>query len=201
MQKLKGKYGDEEVLVCRTSQASKVEDMFIPARPDLYKNLARQSSYIKRCEAEYNPLYLQLVSYVIASNLTGDLFFVSRRKAGDERLVGKWSFFGGHINPCDLGLDTVMNAAVRELNEEVDCEVYGKLKFRGTVRDDNGPTSEHIGMVFQAYVGKAAIKETTALEGQWMTKAELFQHYNDFEAWAQYIIDALYAEMTEKKEA
>ena len=80
MQKLREKYGDEEVLVCRSSQASNIEDKFIPARADLYKNLARQSSYIKRCDAEYNPIYLQLVSYVVVSNLTGELFFVSRRK-------------------------------------------------------------------------------------------------------------------------
>lgn len=201
LEKLRKKYGDEEVLVCHKTSAFDVKDKFSVAKKDVYTNLARTGRFIKRYDAEYNPVYLQLIGYVVVTDLSENLFFVSRRKAGEERLKGKWSFFGGHTNPCDMGLDTVMNAAIRELNEEVDCDVCGPLQYRGLVRDDLGPTPEHLGVVFQASVNKATIKETNNLEGRWMNKKELFSHYQDFEAWGQYIIDHIYEEHTSQKYA
>ena len=200
LEKLRKKYGDEEVLVCHKTSAFDVKDKFSVAKKDVYTNLARTGRFIKRYDAEYNPVYLQLIGYVVITDLSENLFFVSRRKAGEERLKGKWSFFGGHTNPCDMGLDTVMNAAIRELNEEVDCDVCGPLQYRGLVRDDLGPTPEHLGVVFQASVNKATIKETNNLEGKWMNKKELFTHYKDFEAWGQYIIDHIYEEHTSLSE-
>lgn len=192
--KLREKYGDEEVLVCRNAVCSGIGDRFTTPREETYRNVARQSSFIRRCDAEYNPLFLQLISYIVVTNRSGQKFFVSRRKGGDERLRDTLAFFGGHINPCDMGKDTVMNAAIRELNEEVKCDMPDTLEYMGFVRDNGSPTSEHVGIVFQARVKKATIRETDNLEGEWMTKKDLFSHYNDFESWGRYILDYLYEE-------
>lgn len=195
MKHLKEKYGSEEVLVCRTPQAADVPDLFSAMSGNYYKELARISRYVKRCDAEYNLIYLQLIAYVVVNSLDGTKFYVARRIGGDKRLAGKWSFFGGHINPCDMGIDTVLNAAQRELHEETDCRVEGELQYMGMVRDDCGPTPEHLGIVFVARTNDVTIKETDKLEGQWMTRKELFAHYNDFENWGRYIIDYLYEEI------
>lgn len=201
MKQLREKYGDEEVLVCQTSQASNVADRFTTPKKDVYTKLARTGKFIKRCDAEYNPVFLQLIGYVVVTDFTGENYFVSRRKQGEERLQGKWSFFGGHVDPSDMGIDTVLNAALRELGEEVDFGTCDTMKYCGLVRDDGGPTPEHLGVVFQAYVDYATIKEEDNLEGKWMTKKELFAHYNDFEAWGQYIIDHIYESMINEKHA
>ena len=200
MKMLREKYGDEEVLVCETPKAAKVPDRFTTRNKSLYPELARQGRFIKRCDAEYNPIFLQLIGYIVVCDPEEEKFFVARRIGGESRLAGKWSFFGGHTNPCDMGVDTVMNGAMRELNEEVDCSlVDDTLQYMGMVRDDTGPTPEHLGVVFKARTMDAAVKETDNLEGVWMTRKDLFSHYNDFEAWGRYVIDYLYEEMMRKK--
>lgn len=196
LKKLREKYGDEEVLVCQTSLTKKIPDRFSPWGKTIYSDFARLGWFIRRSDAEYNLTFMQLVGYVVVCDADEENFFVSQRISGDERLKGQYSFFGGHVSPCDMGPDTVLNAATRELDEEL----YGmllddELQFMGMVRDNAGPTSEHLGVVFKAHAMSAQVKETDKLKGIWMSKSELFSHYNDFEAWGRYIIDYLYEEM------
>ena len=200
--KLKDKYHDEQVFVVPFDTVAHIKDKFTPAKSDIqslnqYDNLGR---FILRYDAEYNPAFQQLIPYVLIMNKTGDKYYVSKRIAGDTRLLQSYSLgFGGHINPCDNGTSIILNALRRELNEEVEIKpIKDSIEFVGYVRDLTSDTSEHLGFVFAAKASSVKIKEKNVLKGFWMTKEELIENYFNFEGWARHIIDFLY-ESSEKK--
>lgn len=197
---LKKKYGEEEVLVFTRDLASKFHDMFTPKkfRTEYYplQNISKHVKYIKRYDAEYNYAVMQLISYILIVNHDNTKIFVSKRIAGDKRLKGTLSFFGGHINPCDMSSDIAFTAANRELNEEVRFQRCKNTltEYMGVVRDDSGNTSEHLGVVFYAFVNWAKVREVANLEGTWMNFDQLINNYGYFENWARYIIDYIFVQ-------
>lgn len=202
--KLKKKYPNEQVLVVPYSDISEsVPDGFAPGNmidPCSFGN----SRFVMRHDAEYNDALIQIIPYVVVTNSKHSKVYVSKRIAGDERLKAKWSFFGGHINPCDSGKrGYVLNAAMRELNEELDIRIKkgSALKELGTVRDIISHTKEHIGIVHEAVAVSARIREKDNLEGKWMSIEELTTRYNEFESWARHIIDWIFVENRKRKEA
>ena len=155
-----------------------------------------QGRFIMRHDAEYNRDFFQLIPYVLVLNSKGDKVYAARRIGGDKRLIGKWSFFGGHINPCDQDgeRNIVENAAIRELGEELHYTPLkdSKLTLHGSVQDMASETAEHLGFVYAVNVSRARVRETDNLEGKWMTFSEMINNYSDFEGWAKFIIDYLF---------
>lgn len=152
--------------------------------------------FIFRYDAEYDDSILQLIPYTVIFNKNADKVYVGKRIAGDTRLVHQYSIgFGGHINPVDakssLG-SIILDAAERELNEEVNLINRQKLEWQGYVRDITSNTSEHIGFVFTVKCSRAKIKEKDSLEGEWMTIDDMVKKYSSFERWSQYIIDSMF---------
>ena len=191
--KLKEKYKDEQVFVVPFDSVKHIKDKFTPSDDsikslDLYDNMGR---YILRYDAEYNPSFQQLIPYVLITDKTGEKYYVSKRIAGDSRLLQNLSLgFGGHINPCDGHAAVILNALYRELNEEVAIDmVKDSVEFLGYVRDLTSTTPDHLGFVFTVKANYVKIKEDNVLEGFWMTKKELIDNYFHFEGWAKYIID------------
>ena len=193
---LKKKYGEEEVLVIQFDNLSKVEDGLVPAKR--YLQYDALGYFIRRYDAEGTPAHQQVIPYAIVSNIDETEFFVAKRIDGESRLAGKMSLgFGGHINPCDIGLgdSTIFNGLLRELDEEIDLVTDGKFNFIGTLRDMNSATNDHFGLAFMVHaIDKDAtiIKETDKLIGEWMTKEELYNNYFKFEGWSKILIDYLY---------
>lgn len=192
---LKKKYGEEMVFVVPFNRVEHIEDHFTPSIKtidslDIYDTLG---NYVLRYDAEGNSSMQQLIPYSLIKNKEGK-FFVSKRIAGDERLVESYSLgFGGHIDSSDGAQSVIIKGLRRELNEEVNLRNYHEdLKLIGTVRDLNGPTPEHTGFVFILTVDDADIKENDKLVGSWMTFDELVEHFFQFESWSKYIIDYYY---------
>ena len=116
--KLKYKYKDEQVLVVKERETTLIPDGFNTLISKQTFNLFQTSQlFVYRYDAEYNNVFVQLIPYVVIKNLQGNMLWVTERIAGEERLQGKFSIgCGGHVNVQDMSDNTIMKAALRELN-------------------------------------------------------------------------------------
>ena len=186
---LAAKYGYEQIYVMPFSSLTEVPDRFSSIVP---KKIARGGLYMRRSDAEYNMSVVQPIPYILVVNSDEDKIYVTKRIAGEERLKDSLSLgCGGHVNPCDAGANLLINAALREMNEELELELINKLKIIGTVRDLRSPTAEHLGVVMIAKSDNVSIKESKNLEGQWMSFLDLVANYSKFESWARILIDEM----------
>ena len=193
---LKNKYKDEQVLTVPVSVVSNVPDGFCYRVSQPTKRIFKTAhTFVYRYDAEYNYSLVQLIPYVIVTNITQDNLFITQRIGGEERLISELSLgCGGHVNPEDFSQDTMYKAAVREMAEELDIKLTEntKLEVYGTVRDLMSSTKEHLGLVYLAVADKVKVKEKDTLRGQWMSMSDLVTDYYKFESWARHIIDHLF---------
>jgi len=200
--KLKKKYKDEQVLVIRETETVMVPDGFssVISKQTLNMIYAAQL-FVYRYDAEYNNALVQLIPYVVIKNTQDNMFWITERIAGEERLQGKLSIgCGGHVNVQDISSNTIMTAAKRELNEELDIKLEDSLKVFGTVRDINSNTKEHLGFVYLATAAEVQVKEKDTLRGQWMDINALVNNYSKFESWGRMIIDHLFVNYKKRHE-
>lgn len=189
---LQKKYRDEQVYVVPFKKVAHIPDKYNSLTSIDFKD---GGMLILRSDAEYNPAMIQLIPYIIVMNKAHDKVYVTKRIAGEERLRDSLALgCGGHINPCDYGKDIVMNAALREMNEELNIHLAKntELKTVGTVRDFESKTNEHLGIVMVATAGSVSVKEKESLKGFWMSFGDLKRDYDKFESWAQHIIDYIF---------
>ena len=197
--KLKDKYQSEQVYVVPSMDLRDVEDKF---QPGVAKTNFRNGKFVFRYDAEYNNALQQIIPYILVLNTDNTKVYVTKRIAGEERLRDSLALgCGGHINPCDAGGDLVINAAYREMNEELNVQKKDDAGFDivGTVRDLSSATNEHFGIVLKMVATDVSVNETESLEGFWMTKEQLFDNYEKFESWARHIIDYLFEQKNKKE--
>ena len=190
------KYPTEQVFVVPYAQTKKIPDKFTLAQniKMSIRDWEAKGSFVLRHDAEYNSALQQLIPYILVVNSRNTDVFVTKRIAGDSRLAGSYALgCGGHINPVDAG-DVITNAAIREMNEELDIKISGSssLSFVGYVRDLASETNDHLGLVFIIRADEVAVKETENLEGVWMDFGDLVAKHGRFESWARHIIDYMY---------
>lgn len=190
-EKLKKQYGSEQVFVVPWSSIS-IPDRFTPIKKI---PLLAHGTFIKRYDAEYSKVFLQPIPYVIIVSTDGNKYYTTKRLAGDSRFKNLLSLgCSGHISPEDNGIDIVINAALREMNEEL-CFPNGQqpdgssLMVKGTLRDLSAETHEHFGIVFVYYTDEVKVKETETLEGTWYSMYELANRYDQFESWGKIMIE------------
>lgn len=189
---LKNKYGNEQVLVTLRFSTSDIPDGFTQGQK--YNNIFQTANkFIYRYDAEYNLAVVQLIPYTLVTNTAEDKLFVTERIAGEERLQQKLSLgSGGHVNPEDFSDDTLLTAAVRELNEELEISLKEKPVRYGTVRDFNSTTDDHLGLVFVVHSDNVQVKEKDILKGQWFNMSDLVDNFYKLESWAKLIADHLF---------
>ena len=195
--KLKKKYGDEQVYVVPSADMENIPDKY-NGTVDVKLNTTN-GRFIPRYDAEYDNSFQQIIPYIIVTNKAHDKIFVTRRKAGEERLQDSFALgCGGHINLEDIRCGHDYShifgcGADRELHEELEI-IPKNIVFQtiGTVRGLSSKTSDHLGVVLLVQVDSAKVKETDKLEGKWMSVLELADNYSKFENWAKYIIDHLF---------
>jgi len=197
--KLKKKYGSEQVLVAKASDVSSVPDGYTnhkELKRDTTENVWNSWQFVYRYDAEYNFALTQLIPYVVVTDSEEKKLYTTERISGDERLQKQFQLgAGGHVNPCDVsGRDTILIAARRELNEELNIVLQKDtdIEWFGTVRDLSSPTREHLGLVYLAHGKNVSVREKNTLRGQWMDVSELVINYEKFESWGRYIIDYLF---------
>lgn len=185
------KYGRERVL-CIESKYLNLPEGF--SKIDI--NL-ENAYFVERFKAEYNPLFKQIIPYIIVKYKTK--YYVTKRLkgSGESRLVGLVACPGGHINPIDSNADDiVVEALKRELKEELNIESYmiERIKYEGIIYSNADLVSQdHLGLVYTVILNTDNIEigEPKSLVGEWMSKKKLSQLYDEMENWYRIIFDAI----------
>lgn len=164
-------------------------------------DLCLSGSIEKRSLAEGNQFLLQIVSYTLILNPQKRKIFIAKRISGDERLKNSFCLgFGGHVSledfsiPAEYSSDPIMNAAIRELREELNIKNKTlNIEHLGFTRDLTSSTNEHLGVIFVLTTGSASIKETDKLTGFWISYDKLKEeYYGKLESWSKHILDYIY---------
>ncbi len=191
---LKARYGNEQVLVIPAS-ALQGHSMGIVKGFDLTELLG-QSCYLPRWQAEHNPSWRQLVSYIVLRQ--GHQVFVTQRlqSQGESRLHSLYSVgVGGHINQQD-GAQPV-NGCQRELAEEMTLDWTVPLSPPQAMINDlsNGVSRDHLGLLFLIDIppGKRAqVRERDKMRGELLPLDTVCEQlYDRLESWSQLVVDFL----------
>lgn len=200
-QELKEKYGDATVMVVpqqlveKNLQAPFVAAAACPTIKDaniimsLRNYMTKHAVPMLRYLAETDASVKQIVAYVILRDRQGRIF-LTRRKDGDERLVGRASIgTGGHID----GGEAFATGMYRELKEEVgltpDDVLYNQ--FSGYIYDPSDDVGKvHVGFVYLATVqdpARVSIQEKEKLIGEWVDYDTLKTIYEngELESWSE----------------
>lgn len=204
---LTAKYGNEEALCIKTNflpayiktglvaaKEAKADGM---ATYESAVELTRMAEFVPRAYCEYNPLYKQIIPYVIAFSPDKRIFMMQRIE-GEDRLVGKVSIgIGGHINRIDdVDAGKIIQVAMqRELDEEVDIKTKGSyLKFRAFLYDPTDTVGQdHLGLVFSLHLvdNEISIREVDKLTGSLITLEELATKLDVMENWSSMVCEGL----------
>lgn len=188
----------EKVLCIYTPEESR----FKPSHQILRMN-DNSFVWIERELCESDPLFKQIIPYVIIYDTTNDKFLAYRRKTGDKRLQGKYSIgIGGHINEDDCEdtlTSTIISGIVRELTEELGYDKTSILNgikpwdyFRGFIYDPSNDVGKvHVGFIFllPAYLDPEKFNfETDEHVFELKSPAELIEIEN-LETWSEIFLD------------
>lgn len=167
------------------------------------------TSYRPRSEVENDPSCKQLIPYVLFCHDDGagreTIFQYSRGMKQDEsRLRGRRSVgIGGHIAIRDCpanGMGIAYSEGMaRELAEEVAIETPYREQCVGLINDDETAVGRvHLGIVHIVDVQRPAVvaKEGEIVDGCFRPVHELLLHLDDFEAWSQICLRALFGDAT-----
>jgi len=161
----------------------------------LHAAVARHGAYLDRPIAECDPLYKQLIPYVVVRD-GRKVFLMERTNAGaDARLHGKASIgVGGHLNPVDEGEDALMAGLRREWDEELEADWEPAFQLIGLLNDDSNPVGAvHLGVVFtvDAAGRPVAVREHDKLTGSFVGPDALVANWDRLETWSQLVAEAL----------
>lgn len=150
--------------------------------------------FLPREHMETNPLYKQIIPYLIFKH--EDRYFLMQRKAkaSEQRLKNKYTLgIGGHIRQEDMTSDDIFAWARREFDEEVAYTGSLTITPLGLLNDDSNEVGKvHIGLILLVEGENAEIAVKSELEsGQLLTLQECEAYYDAMETWSQLIFDYL----------
>ncbi len=163
--------------------------------------------FMPRSQVEENPVYKQLIPYVLMSYQDKYLSYVRGKRAGEARLVGNRSIgIGGHINPIDADnsslfaylYDNYLTAVKREVAEEVSVETSHTDSIVALLNDESNEVgSVHLGIVHHWVLNAPSVskREQMITQMAFMTPAELQEVRDTLETWSGLCLTRL-AEMT-----
>ncbi len=161
--------GDRLIMVVKREFLFK-DDYFEGFRPqsekDYSSRILQHFEYIKRKEAEVNPVYKQPIAYCIIVNPRLRQVFAYQRALEDlrcfeRRLQGKWSWgLGGHIEQVDVkNGNPIHMSLLRELSEEVDFHMAGTPELLGYINDDNDDVGKvHFGILYVLHTDSRIVR-------------------------------------------
>jgi len=153
--------------------------------------------FMLRSQAEKDPVYKQLIPYVIMTYDGKYLSYVRGRRAGEKRLQGLRSIgIGGHINPGDDNMtlfntdfyETIYLTAVkREVAEEVIVGASYTDQVVALLNDDSNEVgSVHLGIVhlWNLDAPDVSKREQMITQMTFMNTAELQEVKDTMETWS-----------------
>jgi predicted NUDIX family phosphoesterase len=190
---------DEKILVVAREKIlrDKPFDGFLPTKNfvDEYQCLIEANKkFLWRSEVENDPLYKQIIPYLVFRN-NGKIFVMQRKSTASEtRLQSKYSLgIGGHIRAEDMANKSLFDWAAREFDEEVEYRGAFQIKPIGLINDDSDAVGQvHIGLVFLLEGDSSEIKiRDEHKSGQLLTVEECDALYSNMENWSQLVFDFL----------
>ncbi|OGD91755.1 hypothetical protein A3D81_02795, partial [Candidatus Curtissbacteria bacterium RIFCSPHIGHO2_02_FULL_40_17] len=162
----------------------------------------KKHKFMRRGDAEENPMYKQIIPYLIFE--TNGKVFLMRRKQDhtDSRLSSKYSLgIGGHINRKDIKEpksqrvreDGIMAWARREFEEEIDYRGKYTTEFLGLLNDDSNEVGlVHLGLVIRLMgeTNNIKVRDEHKL-GRLVSLEQAGKYYLRMETWSQIVYDFL----------
>jgi predicted NUDIX family phosphoesterase len=158
------------------------------------------SRFIARELAERDPSYKQLIPYVILRYNERIFHYVRGRESGEARLRAKGSIgIGGHIEPQDMNpfssvRQPYLEAAAREVAEEIRVEADHQERIVGLLNDDSSPVGRvHFGVIHIWDLDRPAVRrrERQITRAGFLPVQELFKRRDALETWSQRCLQLL----------
>lgn len=173
-------------------------EVFIDFNQRMHNQLQQVPIHVqKRSLLEYVKEQRHPIPYVYVRD--GErIFFISRESgSGELRLIGKKGMLGGHVGEEDLVQnnlkETLINGMLRELWEEaaISEESISDINLKGLIKSDVGVDNDHLGIVYEIILNNNDIQtqEEGIIDGLWLNKDEIKEHYDSFESWSKIVID------------
>lgn len=156
--------------------------------------IQEKCTFMDRPDAEINPLYKQIIPYLVFEH--NNRYFLMQRKAtaSEQRLASKYSFgIGGHIRQEDMQGNSLFDWALREFHEEITYQGTITSEPLGILNDDSTDVGKvHIGFVFLLHGSSDAISIKSELKsGKLLTLDECKPYYENMETWSQMVYELL----------
>ena len=196
-------YPGENVLVIRRNLFDQLGSFQgLNFEPEKYLNLLLSRGnnfFFPRAQAENDPAYKQIISYVLLAFQDRVLYYVRGKKAGEQRLVAKGSIgIGGHMNESDESLfawdEQAYRAGVeREVNEEIKIDTPFQDRIVALLNDDTTEVGRvHLGIVHIFHLAEQKVEKREAMITNlaFLTRAELMARRESLETWSQICLDS-----------
>lgn len=159
---------------------------------------------------ETNPAYKQIIPYVVVVRGSKILVYKRTTAGGESRLHEKASIgFGGHVDVGDIVAtekqdaisleNTVMNASIREVVEELHILTEPKFKAYGLLNDDSDEVGQvHVGVVMICHVNDSDIitsaEDQVDLVGFKTIEEIMADETIELENWSKLVLEAFSSE-------
>lgn len=192
-----GTHNEHVLVVPRTSLSNILPFRgFLPSGTLKPESWLPDSSFKPRANMEEDPSYKQFIPYIVLTHQEWVYRYWRTKRGGENRLHHMYSIgIGGHINPQDDNLFTqtderFLEAAIRELKEEVNVAPPETLPFCGFINDDDSDVGKvHLGLVYQAEIKSREItpNESAIGRGEWCKRDSLLDGV-EYETWSHFVI-------------
>lgn len=161
------------------------------------------AKFVRRGDCETDPSLKQIIPYVVFWS-GGRVFTYTRGKSqGESRLHSLRSLgVGGHVAEEDAAggctAEAYEMALQRELDEEVNVSVPGKMLLSGLINDDSTPVGQvHLGVVHSYHLEAPVVhpREEGLAEAGFMAFTKARELKTEFETWSQIVLDNLFQEV------
>lgn len=170
-------------------------DRYLPVILDPSNN-----QFMEREKAEQDPLWKQLIPYVILRYRDSVFSYVRGKRSSEARLVAMRSIgLGGHIEPGDRSLfssdqQVYLDAARREVDEEVELTTPYSERIVALLNDDSTEVGKvHFGIVHVWDIAEPSVTKREGLITQagFTRLVTLKQGEGELESWSQLALQAL----------
>ena len=166
------------------------------------------SSFLPRLDVEMNPLFKQIVSYVIV-RYQDMLLRYTRGVVTNvgQYLHGEYSLgFGGHVEKTDWDLFSLndvgyRNSVLRELKQEIEIEQYkvrtNNFSTLGVLNDDSSALGRcHIAFIHLLTLDTPEFKkgEKSINDIKWVPINSLGEEFSGYEYWSKLCIQTFFSE-------
>ncbi len=158
------------------------------------ETIKTHKEFVARGPAETNPLYKQIIPYLVFEH--DNKYFLMQRdaKASETRLASNYSLgIGGHLRQTDITGKTLFEWATREFHEEINYSGDLLIQPLGILNDDSNEVGKvHIGFVLllKGSLSDISIKSELA-NGALLTLQECEQLLPRMETWSQIVFEFL----------